>query len=55
MTDDYRSKGERIAYLSAEIERLTGLYEQHGHLKESMDVCVKALNDRIKDIRKGEV
>jgi len=54
MTDDYRSVGERIAYLSAEIERLTRVYEQHDYLQETMEVCVKALNDRIKDIRNGE-
>ena len=54
MPDDYRTTGERLAYLKAEIERLTGLYEQHDYLKESMEVCTAALQGRINQILEGK-
>jgi len=54
MTDDYRTKGERLAYLRTEIKRLTGLYEQHDYLKESMEVVTAALENRINQILEGK-
>ena len=49
---DYRTKAERIAYLKAEIYRLNNTHQEPCK-QEMLEVCIKALNERIELILSG--
>lgn len=49
-----RSRGERLAYIKAEIKQLKRMYRDSWK-EEVLDTCVEALEDRIERIIREEV